>query len=63
MSFTLNIFRGKREGWDPVNNLTTSLVVVVIQTDRHKLVRNCCVIGIFGIVFVLLLWFFNVVLV
>ena len=44
----------KWEGWDPVNRLNhTSWVAIVILIDRPKLVRNRCVMEIFGGVFVL----------
>ena len=44
----------------PVNRLTTRWVAVVTPTDRHKSVRNRCVIEVFGgdfCVVTLLCWF------
>ena len=47
-------FCGWWEGWVPVNRFNrTSWMTVVTPTDRPKSVRNCCVIGSFGGVFVL----------
>ena len=42
------------KGWDPINWFYhTSWVAVVTPTDGPKSVRNCCVIKVFGGVFVL----------
>ena len=54
VSFWLHNLCGWWEGWDPVSWFdTTSLVAVVILTDRPKSVRNRCVIDFFGGIFVL----------
>ena len=43
------------EGWDHINWFNhSSLVAVVTPTDCPKSVRNCCVIKVFGCIFVLL---------
>ena len=45
---------GEWEGWDPVNWFNhSSWVAIVTPTDRHKSVRNRCVIEDLGGVFVL----------
>ena len=60
VSFWLNIFCGKWEGWDPVNRfMHIRSVAVVTPTYRPKSVRNRCVIEVFGCVFVLSLYFYD----
>ena len=45
---------GDLEGWDPVDRFNhTSCVAIVTPSDRPKSVRNCCVIEVFGGVFML----------
>ena len=52
VSFWLQIFCGKWEGWDPLNQFNhTSWVAIVTQTERPKSVCNRCVIKVFGGVF------------
>ena len=47
-------------GIDPVNRFNrTSWVPIATPTDRPKSVRNCCVIDVFGGVFVLSRYFLD----
>ena len=52
MSCWLNSWCGKWEGWarKPIND--TNWVAVLTPTDRPKSVRGCCVVELFGGVFV-----------
>ena len=47
-------YTANAEGWVPINRFNhTNLMAVFTPTDRPKLVRNRCVIEVFGGVFVL----------